>query len=209
MESWRSLDEIEELRALRTAAIPPIPLEISGNPLNCPLANRWLRFFARIFDLMWEILCISFFFLATVDYYPMWLLEWFVGSGLSKALVIFFVPIALIFDAVVYRLFENTPGKSMLGLKVGLLDATPLSFSQYLRRNLTLCASGLAFGIPVIFLFTAAVQARRLGRGQQASYDENTGYRVRSRPTGWVRKFIFAIAFLGLYMSMTVLNHIG
>lgn len=155
----------------------------------------------------WETPLVAFVLGAVLGCYSAGFVEWINGPGASQLFGIFCLPFALILDAAIYRLIGNTPGKALLGLKVGLLDASPLSFSQYLSRNMAIWMHGLAFGIPLINLLTMAEQSRRLGKGQQASYDESTGYRVRAKPIGWVRKSSFGMAFLFVFIA--ILNSIG
>ncbi|WP_076789654.1 RDD family protein [Chlorobium sp. KB01] len=206
MESWLPLNEIEELQMLNAAVPPPLPPKVSTDPLTFPMATRWPRFFARIFDMWWETLLVTFVLGAVLGRYSAGFVEWINGPGASQLFGILCLPFSLILDAAIYRLIGNTPGKALLGLKVGLLDASPLSFGQYLSRNMTIWVKGLAFGFPLINLFTMAHQSGRLGKGQQASYDESTGYRVRAKPIGWMRKSSFGVAFLGLFVVMAVLN---
>lgn len=206
MESWLPLGEIKELQTLKAAVPPPLPPKVSADPLTYPMAARWPRFFARMFDVWWEILLVAFALGAVLGRYSAGFVEWINGPGASQLFGILCLPIALILDAAIYRLIGNTPGKALLGLKVGLLNASPLSFGQYLGRNLSIWVKGLALDFPLINLFTMAHQSGRLGKGQQASYDESTDYRVRAKPIGWARKFSFGVAFLGLFVVMAVLN---
>ncbi len=97
----------------------------------------------------------------------------------------------------------------MLGIRVASLRGTPLEFSEYLRRNLSLWSSELGLGIPLVILFTLWRQEKRLRKGQQTSYDEKIGSRVWSKPIGWGRKLGFAIAFFSLFAVMAVLNFHG
>lgn len=206
MESWLPLNEIKELQILNAAVPPPLPPKVSANPLTFPMATRWPRFFARIFDMWWETLLVAFFLGAVLGRYSAGFVEWINTPEASQLFGILCLPFALILDAAIYRLIGNTPGKALLGLKVGLLDASFLSFGQYLSRNMTIWVKGLAFGFPLINLFTMAHQSGRLGKGQQASYDESTGYRVRAKPIGWIRKSSFGVAFLGLFVVVVVIN---
>lgn len=205
MDAWRPLDEIDELQMITAAVPPPLPSKTSPDPLTFPLATSWPRFFARIFDVWWEILFVSFVLGAVLGLYSAGFVEW-VNGPTSQLFGILCLPIGLILDAAVYRIIGNTPGKVLLGLKVGTLDGKALSFGQYLGRNFSMWASGLALGFPLINLFTMAHQSGRLGKGQQASYDEPTGYRVRAKPIGWVRITGFGFAFAGLFIVMAVLN---
>jgi uncharacterized RDD family membrane protein YckC len=206
MEAWRPLEEVDELNELKAAIPPPLPPKATPDPLGYPLATRWPRFFARIFDAWWEILLVSFVFVAVLGRYSASFVEWINGPGASQLLGFLCLPIALSLDALLYRVVGNTPGKALLGLKAGTLDGKPLSFAQYLSRNFSMWASGLAFGLPLINLFTMANQSRRLGKGLQASYDEPTGFRVRSKPSVWVCKIAFGFAFASLFVVMAVLN---
>jgi uncharacterized RDD family membrane protein YckC len=206
MDSWGPLDEIDELQTLKAAIPPPLPPKVSADPLTFPLATRWPRFFARIFDVWWEVLLVSFAVGAVLGRYSASFVGWINGPGNSLLLGILCLPIALIADAFVYRVFGNTLGKALLGLKVGTLDAKALNFSQYLGRNFSMWVSGLALGFPLIYLFTMAHQSGRLGKGRQASYDESTGYRVRAKPIGWARTVAFGVAFAGVFSVMVVLN---
>ncbi|MGR6035523.1 MAG: GYF domain-containing protein [Candidatus Nitrosoglobus sp.] len=223
MESWLPLDEIEELRGLNSALPPPLPPKVKGNspPTYFP-ASRWPRYFARSFDLSLGALFVTYllsfvlgFTLAILDHWtgqhPAGFVEWLNGplawvyhplSGILFWMLC--LPIVLILDAAAYRFIGNTPGKALLGLRVRLLNASPLSFSQYLGRNFSIWVSGLALGIPFIDLVTMTRQAVRIGRGKPASYDEFPGYRVYAKPIGPQHKLFFVLAFAGLFVLMTV-----
>jgi uncharacterized RDD family membrane protein YckC len=206
MASWLPLDEIEELQALKSTVPPPLPPEISRDPLTYPLATRWPRFFSRVFDMWWENFLVSFVLSAVISRYSADFVEWlFYGRGTSQLFAILCLPVSLVLDATLYRLFGNTPGKFLFGLKVGRLDASPLSFSQYLGRNISMWVRGFALGFPLISLFTMGHQSSRLGKGLQASYDESADYRVRAKPTGWLRKSVAGVAFFILFLIMAVL----
>lgn len=208
MEAWRPLDEVDELNELNAAVPPPLPLEISPDPLSYPLATRWPRFFARIFDVWWEILLVAFVLGAVLGAYSASFVDWINGPGAPQLFGLVCLPIALLLDALLYQAAGNTPGKALLGLKVGTLNGKPLSLAQYTSRNLSIWVSGLALGLPLINLFTMANQASRLSKGQQASYDEPTGFRVRSRPINWAHKTAFVLAFSALLIVIAVLNSI-
>ena len=118
---------------------------------------------------MWcEVLLVSFVLGAVLGLYPASFVEWINKPGAGPLFSIFCLPIALAVDALLYRVVGNTPGKALLGLRVGTLDGKPLSLGQYLNRNFSVWVSGLALGFPLINLFTMAYQSRRLHRGQQS-----------------------------------------
>jgi RDD family len=128
-----------------------------------------------------------------------------VALGMLCVLIAFILD-AMLLDAMLYQIAGNTPGKFWLRLQVETTDGHRLSFFQYLLRNLLLWASGFAFGLPIINLFTMTYQARRLAKGGQASYDERTGFTVRSRPSSPLRKISFGLIFAVLLMSVAIIE---
>ena len=206
MDSWRPLDQIDELSELMAVVPPPLPPKADPDQISYPLATRWPRFFARIFDMWVETLFVALIVGALLGRYSASFVEWLNEPGASQLFGILCLPIALIFDALLYRVVGNTTGKALLGLKVGTLDGESLSLSQYLTRNFRMWASGLALGLPLINLFTMANQSGRLGKGQQASYDEHMEFRVRSKPLGWVRMTAFGFSFIAIFAIVAVLN---
>jgi len=206
MATWQPLSEIDELNESMAALPPPLPTSTGVDPLSFSMATRWPRFFARIFDTWWEVLLVAVVASAILGRYSAAFVEWINEPGTGQVFSLLCLPFALVLDALVYRFAGNTPGKALLGLKVGTLKAQPLSFGEYLQRNFSIWMRGFAFGIPLVNLFTMANQSGRLGRGQQASYDEATGFRVRAKPSKWLRKTVFGLAFFGLFMVVAVLN---
>jgi len=206
MEIWQPLDEVAELSSLKSALPPPIPKQPDPDPLSYPMATRWPRFFARTFDLWWEVLLIAAVVGAILGRYSPAYLEWIDRPASGQLFGLICLPFAMILDAAVYRIFGNSPGKAMLKLRVGTIRGETLTFTQYVRRNFSIWSSGLAFGIPLINLFTLNSQYKRIGKGQQTSYDESTGNRVRAGKSGLVAKAIFGIAFACLFGVMAALN---
>jgi uncharacterized RDD family membrane protein YckC len=199
------------LSGSEAAVPPPAPPNTSRDPLaHQALATRWPRFFARMFDVWWEVGLVAIALGFVLGFYLDGIfLSWLNGPGARTFFSIACLPVALVLDAAIYRVAGNTPGKSLLGLKVGTLDGKPLSFSQYLSRNFWVWASGLGLGIPLVNIFTMVIESRRLDRGQQASYDEPTGFRVRAKPSSLVRKTAFGLAFSGLLVAMSALSSRG
>ncbi|HML53507.1 MAG TPA: RDD family protein [Solidesulfovibrio magneticus] len=178
-----------------------------ANNLNTRFATRWPRFFARTFDIWWETLLITLLLGMILRYYSVEFANWIRGPWADQIFGMFCLPAGLILDAVLYIFFGNTPGKALLGLKVCSLDDRPLNYRQYLNRNYSVWIKGIAFGLPVVNIFTMLYQFSRLGIGRQASYDEYSGYRVRANPIGLLRKVGFALAFFGVSLIMTTLNN--
>lgn len=192
-------------------ALPQMSLPINEGPevLSFPLATPWPRAFARIFDIWWESILIGGAAAFVLGQYSSAFLRWVNQPGSEYLFGIILLPFVLLFDAAVFRLAGNTPGKAMLGIRVVSLRGTPLEFGDYLRRNFSLWSSGLGLGIPLVILFTLWRQEKRLRNGQQTSYDEKIGSRVWSKPIGKGQKLGFAIAFFSLFAVMAVLNFQG
>ncbi len=180
-----------------------------ANNLNTRFATRWPRFFARTFEIWWETLLIALLLGMILRYYSVEFANWIHGPWAGQIFGMFCLPAGLILDAVLYIFLGNTPGKALLGLKVCSLDDRPLNYSQYLARNYSMWIKGLAFGLPLVNVGIMLYQFSRLGKGQQASYDEYSGYRVRAKPIGILRKIGFGLAFFGCFLIMTILNSIG
>jgi uncharacterized RDD family membrane protein YckC len=184
--------------ALKGALPPPLLSETARELTDLNLATAWPRFFARFFDLWWEGLLLSIMVLAFLGWYWPGATAWIKEPGSGWLFAFLCAPVVLILDGVLYAIFGNTPGKLLLGLRVATVDGRHLSLVQYLNRNASMWVSGLAFGVPVVNLFTLVNQRDRLGRGEQTSYDKATGFRVYAKPTGVFRKATFGIAFIGL-----------
>jgi uncharacterized RDD family membrane protein YckC len=178
----------------------------SGHPALMPMAGRWSRFFARSFDLWWEIAVVAFMGGYWLAQNSAWYVEVMTGPSANFYASILFLPLALVLDAFVYRIFRNTPGKALLGLRVTTIDGSRLTFDGYLRRNFALWMSGLAFGLPLFNLGTMIRQSSRLGNAEQASYDESNGNRVRASKNGILKKLLFAVAYVLLAGSLSIAN---
>lgn len=202
MDNWKVLEEIEELRGSKVAAPPPLPVKSEQDPLSYSLATNWQRFFARIFDTWWEIIIVAVGLGWGLGTYSSSFAEWINKPGADQLFTMLCLPIAMVLDACVYQVAGNTPGKAFLGLTVGTIHAKPLGFSQYLTRNFSVWFSGLALGFPLINLYTMSKQSGRLKKGLQTNYDEPTGFRVRAKPCGLIRKTLFGIAFVSLFAAM-------
>ncbi|WP_408601615.1 GYF domain-containing protein [Pseudomonas sp. PLMAX] len=208
MDAWQHIDEVDELRSLLAVIPPPFPSKQAVNDLDYPMTNRWARFFARIFDVWWEtllVVMVSAFFLSR---YSAPFVGWINSTGASQMYGIICMPFALILDAILYRVLGNTPGKALLGIKVRTVDGKRLGFMDYFVRNLFVWVKGFALGLPLINLVTMSVQSSRLGKGQEASYDEASGYTVRSKSPNWIRKIAFGLAFICLFGFMAALNQV-
>lgn len=172
-------------------------------------AKAWPRFFARMFDLWWESILIGMLSAIVLALIIPNFAVWISKPGSETLFGILIMPIALIFDAALYSLAGNTPGKMLLGLKVTRLGGIPLEFGEYFSRNMSVWFSGLALGLPLINLFTMANQHRRLSKGESASYDYDSNYKVLAQPPSGLRITAFVLLFVCLFFVMVILNAIG
>ena len=172
-------------------------------------AGSWRRFFARMFDVQLETLIVFVVFgLALTGVYPGFD-DWLMNPDAATTFGILCLPVVLIFDALLYRRFGNTPGKALAGLRIMTLDNMTLTFKQYMKRNIALWIRGFGLGIPIITLVTFAYQYGRLARGHQASYDEIQECRVLVKPVGRGRELVFRISFLILVVFTAFFLSIG
>lgn len=171
-------------------------------------AKAWVRFFARLFDMWWEGIFLAGVFIVAAWACPIDFEIWI----WKDPVIIFMGGIILFFfswylDAIVYNFFGNTPGKSLLGLKVYGAGKLSLTISQYFYRNLSVWMQGIGFGIPIINLLTMGWQERRLKKGKQTSYDESKGYYVLASPVSWAQKTVFAVGFLFLFFCVSLIDN--
>ncbi len=172
------------------------------------LATRWPRFFARIFDLWWESFLVgiigTILFQTATRHILQKTLPESAGGELLFGMIC--IPFALVVDAIVYRVFSNTPGKALLGLQVRSLRRERLTLPAYLSRNFALWYSGLALGFPLVYLGTLMFQSRRLHDGKPTSYDDDADTRVYVSNPRPVRVFIFGLLFIALLSGVGLLR---
>ncbi|AMP37388.1 RDD family protein [Ralstonia solanacearum] len=205
MARWTPLGEVDVLQGVCHAVPPPLPTPEVPAVLSDTLASPWRRFFARIFDVWWELLTVSFAISWVLSTSSSSFVAWTQDPVSSQLFTIACLPVAMLLDALVYRVFGNTPGKALLKVKVRSVRGETLTFGAYVRRNFGLWVKGLALGIPFVNLFTMAAQRSRIKRHEPASYDEGTDYRVLSRPIGAASYITFAVLFFGLLLVMSYL----
>src|SRR5690606_19682936 len=130
----------------------------------------WSRYFARALDLT----ITSYFAGLGVGYalaYGAPSLYLLLVSQQAQVQNIILLPIALILNGIVTGIFGTTIGKSVMALRFTYLNGR-LGLIGQIVRELKVWVQGLAFGIPIVSIFTGVSQYRRLTAGQAASYDE-------------------------------------
>lgn len=206
MSEWTPLAQIQELNEFKQTLPPPVPKPPKPTIEDYPEAGAWKRFFARMFDFWLEVIPVSFlggFILASMfPGFSHWLEQ---NTSLYSLLC---VPVALVLDSIIHRVFGNTPGKALLGVKVRDQNLKPLSFLNTLRRNLAMWFSGLGLSLPIVSLVTMFMQFRRRNKGQPASYDElyEQTLIVKGKPIGPIASIAFATLLFGIVVFYAYLS---
>ena len=170
-----------------------------------PAAGPWRRFFARLFDVWTMCLPAGFFMAAVVGrIWPAFGL-WMENPSSTPTLGIIFLPVALVFEAIVFGLFGTTLGKLLFGVRVRLRDGGRPTFLQYLGRVAWMYLSGLGLGIPFVTLFTMGRQFFEVKEGRPATYDAKR-YLVQAAGTGVLRTGLAVTALAGLVAGVVFIN---
>lgn len=165
----------------------PVAVQNMARPLT------WSRYISRSVDAFWEMSALEYcaaYAIATFDpNFRTWITrprnEWIFMIGVF--------PFVFLLDALIYGIFKNTPSKALNGIRVTTASGTRLTFAEYLSRNFAVWFSGFGLGIPIVTIFTALAQYRRLVAGKPASYDEKMEYQViRSNP-GIIQTTVFTL----------------
>ena len=175
---------------------------------SLPDAGAWRRFFARLFDMWWQIPLVAFVSTAVLGFVSPAFLAWASSPHGAQAFALLCLPLAFLLDAVLVARFGRSPGKALLGLSVASIDGARLPLATAVRRNLGMWFAGLALTIPLLNLATMLRQGWRVENGRPASYDEGK-YRVLARPIGWGRKLGFAGAFALLFVLLGMLANMN
>jgi RDD family protein len=192
-------------------AAPPVVLrEEEGLGIDCPIARPWPRFWARSVDLGLGV-CICSLLLGTVMG-PLML------AGMQNPILqVFFgsllLAVALCLDAACYAGCGNTPGKWLVGIQVLEASGRPLTFVEYLYRNMGVMLRGLALGAPFVNWLTLIYCYRKSNRGELLDWDAKRNsrpFRVRSDPwrlyAGVGALFVIAILFTLPYLIPAIRN---
>jgi len=143
------------------------------------LINRWPRAFARLFDLLWEMVFIISLLVIFLNLDTSKVLS---PKSLSfYALIFASLPLALALDAIIAGVFTNTPAKALIGVKVTSSRGERVGFVDHMRRNIGVWTEGLAMGIPPFSVLSMSKQYKRVSGRRDAFYDERLHTRVQTR----------------------------
>lgn len=170
-------------------------------------AGPWSRYFARQFDLsvLSTALVVAASF-ATAYSSPRLFFQ--LNSLDARVLFLLFLPAAHIVNAAIITMFGNTMGKAMFGIKAVPISRTKrLPLSGNIGRELRVWVYGLAFGIPLVCLFTMVPAYKNVSKGQRTSYDEGIT-NVLSFSSSKIRRAVAMLISLGILLAITASNSI-
>lgn len=187
MESWTPLKKVSmgvpELGAL-PPEVPPQLLPSTPGPVR--------RFFARAIDL-W-LFCLpgtAVLFALGNEVVKRVPFEQIVSAFSMLGLLI--LASAFFVESVICSVVGNTPGKAVLGIRLTRAnDGRKLSAGDFFSRNFQVWLKGLAIGFPLISLFTAHREFRRLLSTGTTTYDKDQFW-VRGSKAGVGRYFMFVL----------------
>jgi uncharacterized RDD family membrane protein YckC len=192
---------VSELHAVQDFSSEPDDARFIKEADSAQLAGPVRRWFARMFDTTFACVLVGL----AAGLLSIWLpaLEtWLLEPDNPIILTVTILAAGLALDALIYRLFGNTLGKALLGLRVIRQDDHRLNGKQYLLRNLQVMIQGFGLGLPLVFLVTFILQWVRVGKGKPASYDATPGYRVEAEAVavGWVAAFLALCTGVAFYV---------
>ena len=161
-------------------------------------AGPWRRFFARVID-MTVIGLPTGFLIGLVGGFAS--LEFAIWIQRPVSQMIFgwlLVPVILGIEALIYRKFATTLGKSILAIRVLADSGQPVDPGQYTRRLFGVYWAGLGTGFPLINLFAMAYQYDRLRKEKRATYDEGR-FEVRAPELGFARVTLAVVLIAGMF----------
>jgi len=172
------------------------------------VASPWARYWARMFDL-------------TIGWVVLWLALTLPAAGIAFAapgvleaisqlpsfwFTFFLTPLVLAMEGALYAIFGNTPGKSLLALKVLSLEGERLELGRILQRELGVYALGLGTMLPVVPLFTLIRAHHTAKDGDPQPWDVSTRSRCYSVRNTTIRTWIGAALTAAIAFAMFALG---
>ncbi len=195
---------------------PPIskaPIaEASGesNKFLGGIYHPWRRFFARCLDiytlgllsLLLVVLVASILFLSQAPVFAKIFDNQIIASFI---VLIWWIPL----EAFLLSTVGNTPAKWLFGISIKTTDGSILSFEAALHRTFLVALQGMAFGIPIVALFTHIFAYRRLTNTGTTLWDTTVNSVVSHKTWGAGRAIICVVAVLATYTCLAALTMMG
>ena len=181
-ETFETLDAEKYLQELDADTAAPVLPEKDRLPM---VFSPWKRFFARTFDeFLWSLLLVAAFGLLGVN--P--------ANVPDIADTILMVLLALALEPALIALTGTTPGKALLGMRLGSPDGGKLTMAESYNRHFMMLWEGEGFYIPI---WSWIQMYRSLKRGQNQEpqpWDAEVAY--YEKPLNW--KCIAALIAVGV-----------
>jgi len=173
------------------------------------MAKFYHRFLARMIDinLIGALFHLLFFIVLYLFFQEHYVL--LVKDERNLYLVsITLLPLILAVECSLYLIFGNTPGKSLLGIKVLTSNGGEPTKGQYALRTLSVYYKGLFFGIPLLSFFSMIYQLYCLLEYGSTTYDKGK-FIVDGEKTALWRTLLGVILFLFLFFISFIINDIS
>jgi len=159
------------------------------------VGKPWRRYWARTLDTLLFTLPVAFMFGLVFPEFTANTLK----SGGELVIGIFILPFVMLCEACILGGTGTTCGKWLLNINLVRKDVGgSISFSDALKRSLLVWVKGLAFGLPLISLFSMGFAAGRIRKNRTASWDDYISADVRCGTLHSVKVFltVFSITIL-------------
>lgn len=167
-------------------------------------ATPWSRLWARVLDVQIETFVLSF--VLGLLFPALFAAQVLQGRGGGLLIGLLLLPVALLLDAVIQKLFGQTLGKAVAGIRVETVGHDRLTLDLAFRRNATMYVRGMILGIPVISLIGFWKAYDDLKAGRPASWDRDLSTRVFARRHNSARTALTAVLVLAVIIGSAVLN---
>ena len=193
MKEWQALsimpqfaDAFAILKENTTPIVTPLTaeLEISGPPV--PMTARLLRrFFARWFDMaIWSSLFMSVLMLCGAD-----LKKLLMNFGFNYSMMLVWI----ILEASMVHLWQTTPGKALLGIRVRSADQGNLSLGRSLLRALRVYLMGMGMSHVILMPLCQAFSWWFVRKHGAALWDGPAFIRLEFRPLAAWRWLVYIL----------------
>jgi uncharacterized RDD family membrane protein YckC len=201
MANWQAMATQPQFIALFAPGAPAMATAPSIAPMGQKPAT-WYRYFARSIDMTVIIFVVIFVVVLGVS-----IVLAAAGQGEAAGVFIGLMTIAAflalpVFEAILAKLFGNTPGKALFGLKPVRADGQPMTFGNLIGRNYRAYFFGMGLGMPIISLVMLIVQFNNVRSKGTTGYDSGR-YIMTETPLSTGRK-IAAISVLVLVVLLLV-----
>lgn len=157
-----------------TTSEAPLPEELT-NIFPKPIPT-WSRMIARTFDLLLETYFVYFVTAYTILMFKPDFTDWLNESYNIYVLNLALQPVVCLLDALIFKVFGNTPGKAIMGFSVAKETGEKLSFKEYFVRNFKIWSVGSAYSLPLYTIIANVAQYNSLKKNRCATYDKELGY---------------------------------